>query len=108
VAAFLARAAARRPLALALDDVHWADADSLRLFDFLSQALRAAPVVLVGAYRDVEVRRDRPLAQLLGALAGRPHVERLELRGLGPEEAAALVAALAGAPAPELAAEPAG
>jgi DNA-binding winged helix-turn-helix (wHTH) protein len=104
VAAFVARAAARRPLAVALDDLHWGDADSLRLFDFLAQAHGAAPILLVGAYRDVEVRRDRPLAPLLGALAGRAHVERLELRGLGPEDVAELVAAVAGQQSPEVSA----
>ena len=101
VAALLARAAARHPLALALDDLHWGDADSLRLFDFMAQTCRTAPILLVGSYRDVEVRRDRPLAQLLGALAGRPYVERLELRGLDPEAVAKLVAAVAGQPHPE-------
>jgi DNA-binding winged helix-turn-helix (wHTH) protein len=99
VAGFLARSAARRPLLLALDDLHWGDADSLRLFDFVAAAPGAAPILLLGAYRDVEVRRDRPLAQLLGRLAGRAHVERSELRGLGDDAVAELVSALAGAPA---------
>lgn len=98
VAAFLARAAARRPLVVAIDDLHWGDADSLRLFDFLVQAHASVPILLVGSYRDVEVRRDRPLAHLLGRFAGRDHVQRLELRGLDPEAVAALVAAVAGRP----------
>jgi DNA-binding winged helix-turn-helix (wHTH) protein len=97
VAAFLARAAARRPLAVALDDLHWSDPDSLRLVDFLARTYGAAPILLVGTYRDVEVRRDRPLARLLGDLAGRSGVERLELRGLDADAVGELVAAVAGA-----------
>jgi predicted ATPase len=50
----------------------------------------------VGTYRDVEVRRDRPLARLLGDLAGRSGVERLELRGLDADAVGELVAAVAG------------
>jgi DNA-binding winged helix-turn-helix (wHTH) protein len=102
VAVFLTHAAARHPLAVALDDLHWGDADSLRLFDFTAQTRGTAPILLVGSYRDVEVRRDRPLAQLLRALAGRPHVERLELRGLDPEAVTELVAAVAGQAGPEV------
>jgi hypothetical protein len=98
----LARAAARQPLVVVLDDLHWGDADSLRLFDFLTQARTAAPILLIGSYRDVEVRRDRPLALLLGGLAGRPRLDRFELRGLEPSAVAEIVAAVAGGPRPEL------
>src|SRR4030095_8176853 len=51
VATFLVRAAARRPLAVAIDDLHWGDADSLRLFDFLARSRRAASILLASAYR---------------------------------------------------------
>ena len=104
VTALLGRAAARDPLAVALDDLHWGDADSLRLLDFVAAARRTMPLLLLGAYRDVEVRRDRPLARLLGALAGRTNVERFELRGLDREAVMELVTAVAGEPRPDVSA----
>lgn len=105
VAGFLARAARRRPLVIGLDDLHWADPDSLLLVEFLAQELRGEPVLLSLAYRDVEVRRDRPLRTLLGALARAPHCERIPLRGLDPGDVALLVQVVTGvAPPAELAA----
>src|SRR5262245_1176428 len=52
----LARAAADRPLVVLLDDLHWADAGSLRLLHFAVGQLAQAPVLFVGAHRDVEMR----------------------------------------------------
>jgi DNA-binding winged helix-turn-helix (wHTH) protein len=103
-ASFLLRVARRAPLLVSVDDLHWADTDSLRLFEFLARELRAAPLLLVGTYRDVEVRRAHPLPHLLGALARDGGCERIALRGLEPEAVAELVEAVAGAsPKPALA-----
>src|SRR5215831_16941248 len=54
VSASLARLAADRPLVVVLDDLHWADAPSLRLLGFLSRSLAGDAVALLGAYRDAE------------------------------------------------------
>src|SRR4051812_3114616 len=43
VLALLARLAADRPVALVLEDAHWADRSSIDLLDFLVRNLRAAP-----------------------------------------------------------------
>jgi DNA-binding winged helix-turn-helix (wHTH) protein/tetratricopeptide (TPR) repeat protein len=99
VSRFLERASLREPLAIALDDLHVADADSLRLLRFLAGSLRNRRVLLLATYRDVDVRRDHPLAALLGALAREPHCDRVPLRGLAVAEVSALVEAIAGEPA---------
>ncbi len=96
VARFLERRAARQPLVLVLDDLHWADADSLLLLQFLASALRAAPILVVGTYRDIEVRRGHPLGSLLGALAREPHCERIRLHGLSGDEVRLLIEGVAG------------
>jgi len=96
VATQLRDAASLSPLLVSVDDLHWADADSLRLFLFLARELGGAAVLLVGTYRDVEVRRGHALARLLGDLAREPRVDRVALRGLSPEEAESLAAAVAG------------
>ncbi len=103
VAEALRHEAARGRLLVSVDDLHWADGDSLRLFRFLAGELRDAPVLLVGTYRDVEVRRGHPLARTLGDLAREPHATRIALRGLAAGEVALLVESVVGAkPAPAL------
>ncbi len=97
VARELRRAATQAPLLLSVDDLHWADHDSLRLFLFLARELRDAPLLLVGTYRDVEVRRGHALARVLGDLAREPQVARVTLRGLAAGEIAALAQSVAGA-----------
>ncbi|HET6548176.1 MAG TPA: AAA family ATPase [Solirubrobacter sp.] len=74
---------------LLLDDLHWADAGTLRL---LAHLLRrpAAPVVL-GAYRDTELGRTHPLAGALADLRRDGLVERVPLRGLDAPAVAELV-----------------
>jgi tetratricopeptide (TPR) repeat protein len=94
VMAELAAAAAARPHLLVFDDLHAADACSLRLLEFVVRALRGHPLLVVGSYRDVEARLSADGAHLLGRIAreGRS----LPLARLGPEETAALAEAQAG------------
>jgi len=96
IAQFLGRAADRQPLLISLDDLHWADPDSLKLLEFVATELRATRVLLLASYRDVDVRREHPLRTLLGALARDPHCERIPLRGLTREEVSAQIGALTG------------
>ncbi|HEU4430771.1 MAG TPA: AAA family ATPase, partial [Myxococcota bacterium] len=101
LAGFVRRLAQERTLVLVLDDLHWADEASLRAFGFLASELREGRVLMIGTYRDVEVRREHPLRELLGALARLPSCERLALRGLERPALNALVSAVAGRPASE-------
>ncbi len=96
VAIFLATAARRQPLVLVLDDLHWADAPSLLLLQFLARQMRDARLLVVGAYRDVDVRRQHPLAAVLGELARESCYRRLALRGLGLEDVGRFIAETTG------------
>lgn len=87
----LRAAAKRQPVVAVLDDLHWSDAPSLRLLRFLAQDLRTSPVLILGAYRDVEVGPDHPLGALLGELTWCQHIP---LRGLAQHDVARLVAAV--------------
>jgi CubicO group peptidase (beta-lactamase class C family)/transcriptional regulator with XRE-family HTH domain len=85
------------PLALLLDDLHWADRPSLRLLQHLTRAVRGARILLVGTFRDTRLGEEHPdLAQLLHDLARDGVLERLGLRRFSPEETAALVGATMG------------
>ena len=99
VAAFLARAAASRPLVLVLDDLHAADAPSLLLLQFVAAQAVHAPILLLGCYRDTEVRPD--LGQALAGLSREPAVHRLGLQGLGRAETSRLLELTMGSAPPE-------
>nr|WP_121230596.1 BTAD domain-containing putative transcriptional regulator [Saccharothrix variisporea] len=79
----LARAA---PLLLVLDDLHWADPETL---DLLTAVLdHPAPVLVVATYRDTDP--GPALTAFLGR-AARREPTRLHLRGLSPDAVADLV-----------------
>jgi DNA-binding CsgD family transcriptional regulator len=102
LSAFLRAAAARRPLLLILDDLHWADAPSLALLRFLSPELEPAGPLVVGIYRPGEVDRDHPLLPTLADLT-RGRRRELLLQGLEQRDVASFVTQMAGIePSPEL------
>jgi DNA-binding CsgD family transcriptional regulator len=94
---FLRAAAARRPLLLVLDDLHWADAPSLALLRFLGRELEHANLLVVGIYRHTEVDRGHPLVGTLADLTRGQRHRRLLLGGLDQAEVASFVALVAGA-----------
>ncbi|MFK7897166.1 MAG: AAA family ATPase [Myxococcota bacterium] len=85
VASFLRRAAELQPLVVVLEDLHWADRDSLHLVGFLAGALRDSSVCLFGTCRDLDSDPDHPLAALMRDLRRSSHFEEILLAGL-PEE----------------------
>lgn len=61
-----ANLAARRPLLLAVDDLHWADKPSLRWLAYLVRRLEGLPVLVVACLRPEDARGDdRLLAELV-------------------------------------------
>lgn len=56
------------PLVFVLDDLQWADHFSVELLEQLLGAPDVDGLLLIGAYRDVEVGPDHPLAMLLSRL----------------------------------------
>jgi len=58
ISRFLKNVAQSQPLVLVLDDLHWADQPSLLLFQFVARELGNVRVMLLSAYRDVELSRQ--------------------------------------------------
>lgn len=81
----LTRESREAPTLVLLDDLHWADRPSLLLLLFLIRQLGDAPLLVVGAYREIEARQSPPLARALGDLAQGPRAERIALGGLDRE-----------------------
>ncbi|MDH3944801.1 MAG: protein kinase, partial [Anaerolineae bacterium] len=57
------------PIIILLDDLHWIDQASLGLLVTISHEMKASPIMLVGAYRDEEIRdhedAPHPLVSIL-------------------------------------------
>ena len=83
---FLARASAEKPMLIVLDDLHWADEGTLKLLSYTASWLGKSPVMILGTYRDVEVRRKHPLAGVLAELTRGRLFERHSLKGLCESE----------------------
>jgi DNA-binding CsgD family transcriptional regulator len=65
----VAELAARRPLAVIADDLHWADTASLRWLVFMAQRVDELPVLMVCAARPQEPSVDHALLDSLAAAA---------------------------------------
>jgi DNA-binding NarL/FixJ family response regulator len=78
----------RQPVVLVLDDLHWADGDSLTLLRHVARLTRRAPLLLVLAYRDAEVDPRHPLADVLAALHRETDCDHLVIRGLAEHDVA--------------------
>jgi DNA-binding CsgD family transcriptional regulator len=79
----LASAADDRPLVLILEDIHWADTESLSLLRSLARAVRTMPVMIIATYRDDELAPGNPLYDVLLPLVREAGAERIPLRRLG-------------------------
>jgi tetratricopeptide (TPR) repeat protein len=95
-ATFITDAAGANPLLLILEDLHAADTPSLLLLRFLASQLSDSPILVIGTYRDVELSPDHPLSETISELSRQPVTRRIALRGLGEDEVARFVEAVAG------------
>src|SRR5439155_3593653 len=68
VRGFLERACEENPLALILDDLHWAPAPTLAMLRHIVRSSLAGPLLLVGTYRTTDVDESHPLQDLLADL----------------------------------------
>jgi len=92
----LQEAAAAAPLVVLLDDLHWADSQSLILLRHLLASESEAELVVLATHRDSELAYGHPLLRLLGDLRGEPGVRRIALGGLGRGEVGAMIEAATG------------
>ncbi len=84
------------PVCLVLDDLHWADAQSLVLLKHFARTVERGAVHVIVTYRDSDLTREHPLSGMLADLRRVPGVQRIALAGLGAEEVAEVLSAAAG------------
>ncbi len=94
VTEFLHNAATANPVVLFLDDLHWSDKPSLLLLQHVAQRTARDRLLMLGAYRDVELDRTHPLSEVLGTLRRLPNYRRVLLRGLPQESVIDLLTAI--------------
>jgi predicted ATPase len=95
VVQLLGNIAARAPLLLVLDDLHWADGGTIALVRHVARSLAQTRMVVLGLYRDVELDRTHPLGESLAALRREGDCERIVLHGLDVDEVGELLGAMA-------------
>ena len=104
VARLLEAAAATRPVVLLLDDLHAADTASVLLLRFVARRASMNRLLIVGAYRDVELTASHPFTATLDHLLREPAVTRLTPRLLDVDDVAEIIATtLETTPKPEIA-----
>jgi tetratricopeptide (TPR) repeat protein len=96
VTALLAAIATSNPTLLVLDDLHWADKATLLLLRHLVRHREEHPLMVVATYRDTDLGRGHPLAEVLADLRREPDLERVVLRGLTESDVLELVETAAG------------
>ena len=89
------------PVVLVLDDLHWAARPTLALLSHLVRRAEQARFLIVGAYRDTDLGRTDPLADVLADLRRLSGTERLALGGLDEAGVVGFIEALIGHPLDE-------
>ncbi len=82
------------------EDLHWADAATWDLFEYLTRNLSDERVVLVGTYRANEVAGNAAQRRRVAELSRLPIVQRMQLAGLDRVDVTTRLAAMLGHPAP--------
>ncbi len=96
VARFFHHIAAEHGLLLFIDDLHWADQGTLSLLYYILRDLRKERVMLLAAYREIELDRAHPLAAALVEWNRDRLATRIPLDRLAYEDASVLLATLFG------------
>jgi DNA-binding SARP family transcriptional activator len=74
-----------QPVVVAIDDLHWADADSCNLVHSVVRRVEDAPVLWCATLTLGELTRDAPAARLCRALKARPRAATVTLAPLSEE-----------------------
>lgn len=90
IVAVARQAAARQPLVLVIDDLHWADVASLQMFVHLAVRLPAG-VAVIGVLRDRAPAPGTDLSRALAAVSRVPGHCRIRLRPMNLAEVAEMV-----------------
>jgi DNA-binding CsgD family transcriptional regulator len=89
---FVATLVERCPLVVLLEDLHWADPESLDLLRVVAREATSQALLVLATFRGDELASDHPLYRLLPVLERETEARRLEVRRLHQEALQELVA----------------
>ena len=95
VSQFVIALAERAPVVLVLDDLHWADRGTIAMLRHVARFAPKHRVLILGAYRDVELDRQHPLSDALAQLRREAEYERIMLKGLARDDVGAMLQTIA-------------
>ena len=98
LASWLGDLSAEAPVLLVLDDLHWAAKPTLLLLRHVLRSPEALRLLVVATYRDTDIGRGHPLADLLADLRREVGVDRISLPGLDQTGVAAFLESAGGHP----------
>ena len=96
--AFVERSCQNAPIAVVLEDLHWADEPTLMLMQHLVSSTGSMPLFTIGTYRDVELGISRPFARTLEMLLRERRATRIALRRLPVDAVESMLASRGGLP----------
>ena len=96
VRTFVETMAGDAPVVLVIDDLHWAAKPTLLLLRHLIRAEDQRPVLILATYRDTDLGRGHPLADMLADLRRATGVDRVDLQGLNEDEVGEVIELAAG------------
>ena len=86
VVEWLVAMSGERPVLLLVDDLQWAGRPTLLLLRHIVSAAPRMRLLIVGTYRDTDLQRGDPLADMLADFRRVDRVERIALQGLTTED----------------------
>ena len=92
----LERICVEQPVLLVLDDLHWADRQTVQLLRHVLTSTRPLRLLVAGTFRESDVSADHPVTGLLAVTHREQGVARVALRGLGDVELLAMLERAAG------------
>ena len=96
VLGLLERLGERQPVAVLLEDLHYADAATRGLATFLARVTRGQRVMLIATYQPDRLRRSHPLRATLSTLAASPSVTMADVEPLDRADLGQLIEAIEG------------
>ncbi len=96
IVSLLALPARESTLLLTIEDVHWADASTRELLDYLARRLTDLPSLILVTFRRDEIHRKHPLLPVLQGWTRSGVAEVVELGPLSPEGVGEMLAAILG------------
>ena len=92
----LGRLGEATPVALVVEDLHWADRSTRDLLAFLARNARDERLLIVATFRTDELHRRHPLTGWLAEAERQPRAERIEIGRFERDELVELLAAITG------------